>query len=135
MVGNSAFNNGVIKKITIDDQTYIQPGGCLSYGAKGGKFFWQQKPWVATDHVHCFTSPFLTATNQVFLCTILNQLLALKGGWSSSLEANIIEEEIALVVDQSGAIDWKFMEHFVEKLKQQEWSRITKVLNFSPPSD
>lgn len=77
---------------------------------------------------------FLTTTNQIFLCTILNQLLALKGGWSSSLEASIIEEEIALVVDQSGAIDWKFMEHFVEKLKQQEWSRITKVLNFSTPN-
>lgn len=120
VVGNSSLNNGVINKISLNDKSYLQKKNTLSYGAKGGKFFWQKEEWVSTDHVHQFSSPSLNENNQLFLCTILNYLLSIKGGWSSSLESNIVDEDIYLPVNEEENPDWKFMDEYIQYIKERE---------------
>lgn len=120
VVGNSSMNNGVIAKININDKKYIHRKNTLSYGAKGGKFFWQETDWVSTDHVHLFSSPFLNKNNQLFICTILNKLIDIKGGWSSSLESNIVNEIIYLPTNSIGDPDWEYMENYIKKLRERE---------------
>ena len=113
VIGNSSLNNGIVKTLNINDLQYIHQPNTLSYGAKGGKFFYQFKPWASTDHVHMFTSPHLNKWNQLFLCTILNKIIEIKGGWNASLESNVISEIIKLPANEQGQPDWKYMENYI----------------------
>lgn len=123
VVGNSAINNGVIQYKNITDKIYINPSNVLSYGAKGGKFFYQSKQWSSTDHVHMFVSEKLNEYTQSFLCTVLNHMLKVKGGWQSSLESSVLDEIIMLPSDNSGNPDWQFMEDYIKALRERERER------------
>lgn len=71
-------------------------------------------PWASTDHVHMFASKKLNAYNSLFLCTILNKIIETKGGWSSSLESNIINESIKLPITKNNQPDWEYMEKYIK---------------------
>ena len=114
VIGNSSLNNGIVKMLDIRDYNYIHKSNTLSYGAKGGKFFYQLYPWASTDHVHMFASKKLNAYNSLFLCTILNKIIETKGGWSSSLESNIINESIKLPITKNNQPDWEYMEKYIK---------------------
>ena len=114
VVTNTALNNGIDRYLEINDEKYVHSGNCLSYGAKGGKFFYQPYKWASTDHVHKFTNPNLNEYNQIFLCTILNKIIEIKGGWGASLESNILDQEIMYPVDSNGQPDWKWMEKYIK---------------------
>ena len=127
VISNSAVNNGVIKKIKIEDEKYIHNGNALSYGAKGGKFFYQKERWVSNDHVHMFISKYLNENNSLFLCSIINKVIEYKGGWSSSLESNIVNEKIKLPITENGSPDWQYMEDYILLLKSKERIRIINL--------
>lgn len=131
VIGNSSLNNGVIDYVDISGEymKYVHRGNVLSYGAKGGKFFYQKDQWVSTDHVHMFFNENLNEQNQLFICTILNKLLEIKGGWCSSLESNIVNEKILLPVDQTGNPDWDFMDKYIKSLKERERERVLNLLS------
>lgn len=113
VIGNSSLNNGIVKMLDIDDQKYIHQPNSLSYGAKGGKFFYQFTPWASTDHVHMFISTKLNIHNQIFICTILNKIVEIKGGWNASLESNIVNEIIKLPATNDSP-DWEYMERYIK---------------------
>lgn len=124
VVGNSSENNGVINYVDLSKYPeYLHPGNVLSYGAKGGKFFFQKNVWASTDHVHMFMNDSINENNQIFICTVLNKLIETKGGWSSSLESKIVEEKIYLPSNKEGLPDWEYMETFVNTLKERERER------------
>lgn len=114
VIGNTSINNGVIKRISISDIKYIHKSNCLSYGAKGGKFFYQKESWVSTDHVHMFVAEELNEYNQIFICTVLNKIIESKGGWSSSLESDIVDEIVKLPSTNDGEPDWVYMEKYIK---------------------
>lgn len=114
IVGNSLSNNGIIKSLNINQNIYIHSGNSISYGAKGGGFFYQKNEWASTDHVHMFVNENLNEYNSLFLCTIINKIIFSKGGWSSSLESNIIYEKIKLPVKSDGSPNWEYMEEYIK---------------------
>lgn len=116
VIGNSSENNGIIKKKQIEKFEYLHESNTLSYGAKGGKFFYQEQIWASTDHVHMFKMEKLNKYNALFICAILNKLIEHKGGWSSSLESSILEEKIKLPIDNNGNPDLKFMEEYIKHI-------------------
>lgn len=122
VIGNSSINNGVIKKLDINDWKYLHPEGVLSYGAKGGLFFYQEEVWASTDHVHMLKfKGNLSKDLALFLCTILNKLILNKGGWTSGLESNILDEHISLPTI-NGKIDVNYMENFIKKIKLENFN-------------
>lgn len=129
VIGNSQLNNGIIYNLEINDSKYIHSENSLSYGAKGGKFFYQKNKWASTDHVHMFVSNKLNENNQLFICTIMNKLISIKGGWCSSLESNIIDEYIKLPIDKDGAPDWKYMEDYIKQLTERVLNLFSLALN------
>ena len=118
VIGNTQLNNGIIKSLNVTEEIYIHDKNSLSYGAKGGKFFYQKEKWASTDHVHMFKCKFINEINAQFLCTVINKLIEAKGGWSTSLESNIIHEHILLPVDKNGNPDWEYMEKSVKELEK-----------------
>ena len=60
-----------------------------------------------------FTSQHLNKWNQLFLCTILNKIIEVKGGWNASLESNVINEIIKLLVNGQRKPDWNCMENYI----------------------
>lgn len=114
VITNTALNNGIGKLLNINDKKFIHDGNCLSYGAKGGKFFYQKYPWASTDHVHMFINKNLNEWNQMFICTLLNKIIEIKGGWGTSLESNILNETIMYPVNKYGLPDWEYMEKYIK---------------------
>lgn len=60
-----------------------------------------------------FTSPHLNKWNKLFLYTILNKIIEVKGNWNASLESNVINEIIKLLVNGQGKPDWNYMENYI----------------------
>lgn len=133
VVGNSRINNGIIDKLEINDDKYIHIGNVLSYGAKGGYFFYQKYVWASTDHVHMFVCEKLNENIGLFICSIINKLIDKKGGWSSSLESSILNENILLPIDENGNPNWKYMEDYIKSLLERERERVFwtySIINF-----
>lgn len=122
VIGNSSINNGVIKKLDINNEKYLHPKGVLSYGAKGGLFFYQEEVWASTDHVHMFKfKGNLSKDLALFLCTVLNKLILNKGGWTSGLESNILDEYICLPVLNED-INIEYMEKSIKNIKSKNFN-------------
>lgn len=119
-VSSSAINNGV--------DAFIGNGGkvrkfeeCLTLANSGsvGKTFYHSYEFIASDHVTSLKSDKLNKYSYLFIATIVQRL---EEKYSFNREINdvrINKEKIVLPVDESGNLDYAFMEQYIKERERQ----------------
>lgn len=113
-ITRSALNNGFSGKY--GNAEFLTKGNCITIGAEGRTAFYQKKDFIAGVKVYALRNKMLNKYNAMFLVTILNKKIELYNYGRARVLEKIINEEIYLPVDDSGRIDWKFMENYIMSL-------------------
>ena len=129
-LGAISDNNGIREKI---GQEPIFKGNCITinYNGSVGETFYQIKPFWASDDVNVLflKDKILTKNIALYLVTIIKaNKYRFSYGRKWTLE-KMLDTEIPLPTDDTGNIDWQYMEDFITKLHHKEIT--TKIVEES----
>ncbi len=119
-VASGAFNNGIEKYVETKKKEVLDKGNCISVSAIGGFSFYQEKDFIgrggAGSAIKLLYNENLNEKNALFICSILQIILA-KYDYNTMLSgAKLKKEKIYLPVDKDKKPDWKYMEDYAEKV-------------------
>lgn len=109
-VVNSAFNNGVLRRVRRpDDDKTVCPGGWISFSSRRPVFFYQVEEFVTNRGVYCADATGLDADAALFLVACLNRVAARFSYERSMTPDRLKTELVGLPSLPSGAPDWEGM--------------------------
>lgn len=119
-VASGAFNNGIEKYVETQKNEILDKGNCISVSAIGGFSFYQENDFIgrggAGSAIKLLYNDNLNEKNALFICSILQIILA-KYDYNTMLSgAKLKTEKIYLPVDKDKKPDWKYMESYSEKI-------------------
>lgn len=120
-VASGGFNNGIEKYVETDE--VLDKGNCISVSAIGGFSFYQEKDFIgrggAGSAIKLLYNDKLNEKNALFICSVLQKLLA-KYDYATMLSgAKLKKEVIYLPVTKENIPDWTYMENFVDEIYKQ----------------
>ena len=109
-VVNSAFNNGVLRRVRRpSNETMVCPGGWISFSSRRPVFFYQVEEFVTNRGVYCADATGLDADAALFLVACLNRVAA-RFSYEQSMTPDRLETELVGVPSlPGGAPDWEGM--------------------------
>lgn len=109
-VVNSAFNNGVLRRVRRpDDETMVCPGGWISFSSRRPVFFYQVEEFVTNRGVYCADATGLDADAALFLVACLNRVAARFSYERSMTPGRLRTELVGLPSLPGGSPDWEVM--------------------------
>ena len=106
-------NNGVESK----SDFFTELGNCITIdSATIGAVFYQEKNFIASDHVEIIKNDKLNKFNSFFIISILKKEQFRYGYGRKWNQQNISNTIIKLPVDQNGNPDWQYMENYIKSL-------------------
>lgn len=94
----------------------IEKGNCITAGAEGCTFFYQENPFICGNKVTIIRHEKLNKYNAMFLLAILNFDISSKFVFGKALELGKIKEMEIILPEKDGQPDWKYMENFIKSL-------------------
>ncbi|MDE6429174.1 MAG: restriction endonuclease subunit S [Malacoplasma sp.] len=111
-------NNGVESK----NDFFTERGNCITIdSATIGACFYQEKNFVASDHVEIIRNINLNKYHYLFIVTLLSKEKYRYGYGRKWNQKNIKKTKIYLPVSKNGHPDWDFMENYIKTLPYSKY--------------
>jgi len=132
-ITRQSANRGICAITGFIDSDGIFPAGCFSLGVQQMIFYYRNREWYAGQFIKIVKcKDEIDQYAGIFLETILNGLSKLLlSGLVREIDGIFNESTITLPVNQSGAIDYKWMSSFVKMKRKKLYQNFIKTLGFN----
>ncbi len=116
-ITRTALQNGLLKKIGIQEKSIINKGNCISIGLDTQTVFYQVNDFYCGQNIQIIRNSKLNKYNALFIVTILEKYVKSKFSWGSNgaTITRLKSSYIKLPCDINGDPDWIFMENYIQR--------------------
>ncbi len=132
-VASGNYNNGIIDYLTPMDENDYDEGNCITVSPVDGYAFYQKNRFLgrggAGSSIMILRNERLNEYNGCFICTVIRKACC---EWTYSNMGNkdiLADTIIRLPVITKDTPDWKYMEHFMKKVRSMAKRNITSICN------
>lgn len=122
LITPSAFNNGLLKRISAESQSTLFPANTLTVDMFGNAYY-QEEDYYVTAHGHVnvlLPKIALNKYNGMFVATAIRTMFLNKYGFSEMCTQKVLKEEtVVFPVTDGGDPNWEYMDSYMQDVMKE----------------